>query len=65
MKRIAFIAVILLVSLVAQAQDYRSLYQKYSDEENVTAVYISPAMFKLIGKLPEVHINEGDVDFAP
>ena len=22
-------------------------------------------MFKLIGKLPEVHINEGDVDFAP
>ena len=65
MKRIVLIAIILLVSLAAQAQDYRSLYQKYSDEENVTAVYISPAMFKLIGKLPEVHINEGDVDFAP
>ena len=65
MKRIIIIASILLVSLAAKAQDYKSLYQKYSDEENVTAVYISPAMFKLIGKLPEVHINEDDVDFAP
>ena len=65
MKRIIIIACILFVSFAAQAQDYRSLYQKYSDEDNVTAVYISPAMFKLIGKLPGVHINEGDVDFAP
>lgn len=65
MKRIIIFVSILLVSLAAQAQDYRNLYQKYSDAENVTAVYISPAMFKLIGKLPEVHINSGDVDFAP
>ena len=65
MKRIIIISLVILGCLAANAQDYRSLYQKYSDEENVTAVYISPAMFKLIGKLPEVHINEGDVDFAP
>lgn len=65
MKRIIIIIAILFVSFTANAQDYKSLYQKYSDEDNVTAVYISPAMFKLIGKLPEVHINEGDVDFAP
>ena len=48
-----------------QAQDYKSLYQKYSDDERVTAVYISPAMFKLIGKLPEVKIEDNGVDFGP
>ena len=55
----------LLTVLTVSAQDYKSLYQKYSDDERVTAVYISPAMFKLIGKLPEVRIEENGVDFAP
>ena len=47
---------IALAALTASAQNYKSLYQKYSDDERVTAVYISPAMFKMIGKLPEVRI---------
>ena len=65
MRKILIIAVASLVCLVAGAQDYKSLYMKYSDNENITAVYVSPAMFRLIGKVPEVHINDGDVDLAP
>ena len=65
MKKISLIAIVLLASLVMNAQDYKNLYQKYSDDERVTAVYISPAMFKLIGKLPEVKIEDNGVDFGP
>lgn len=65
MKKISFIIIALMASIAMQAQDYKSLYQKYSDDERVTAVYISPAMFKLIGKLPEVKIEDNGVDFGP
>ena len=65
MKKISLIIIALMASLVMNAQDYKSLYQKYSDDERVTAVYISPAMFKLIGKLPEVKIEDNGVDFGP
>lgn len=65
MKRISIIIIAVMASLVMSAQDYKSLYQKYSDDERVTAVYISPAMFKLIGKLPEVRIEDNGVDFGP
>jgi hypothetical protein len=56
---------IALAALTASAQNYKSLYQKYSDDERVTAVYISPAMFKMIGKLPEVRIEDNGLDLAP
>ena len=65
MKKISLIIIALMASIAMQAQDYKSLYQKYSDDERVTAVYISPAMFKLIGKLPEVKIEDNGVDFGP
>ena len=65
MKKIIVIVLALMSSLILKAQDYKSLYQKYSDDERVTAVYISPAMFKLIGKLPEVKIEDNGVDFGP
>lgn len=65
MKKISLIIIALMASIAMQAQDYKSLYQKYSDDERVTAVYISPVMFKLIGKLPEVKIEDNGVDFGP
>ena len=65
MKKISLIIIAIMASLVMNAQDYKSLYQKYSDDERVTAVYISPAMFKRIGKLPEVKIEDNGVDFGP
>lgn len=60
-KTILIIAALLLSIITSFAQDGRSIYNKYSDYESVSAVYVSPAMFKLIGKIPEV--NE-DIDFS-
>ena len=58
----------LLVTVGAFAQEGKRLYNKYSDLEDVSAVYISPAMFKLIGQLPDLNIESADgrkVDMAP
>lgn len=65
MKRIAIIAALLLASISSFAQTGKSIYQKYSDAEGVSAVYISPAMFRLIGKIPDLHVEGEDVNLAP
>ncbi len=65
MKRISIIAALLLASIFSFAQTGRSIYQKYSDAEGVSAVYISPAMFRLIGKIPDLHVEGEDVNLAP
>lgn len=68
MKKIIAIAVTLLVAAGAYAQEGKRLYNKYSDSEGVSAVYISPAMFKLIGQIPELNVdmNNGEkMDLAP
>ena len=48
MKRLFIIAALLLTGIMAHAQDSKSIYNKFSDEDGVSAVYISPSMFKLI-----------------
>ena len=67
MKKLFIIAATLLLGVLAQAQDGKSIYNKFSDEEGVSAVYISPSMFKLIGKLPEIEIGDNGekVDITP
>ena len=65
MKQLYILVAMLLLSVSAFAQDGRSLYNKYSDYENVEAVYISPAMFRLIGKIPDVEMNGEDVNLGP
>ncbi|MBQ9889623.1 MAG: DUF4252 domain-containing protein [Bacteroidales bacterium] len=65
MKRIYALLVMLAVSITAFAQNGRSLYNKYSDYDNVEAVYISPAMFRLIGKIPDMELQEGNVNLGP
>ena len=65
MKRIITLFAALLLTLCAFAQNGRSIYQKYSDAENVSAVYISPAMFRLIGKIPDVNTGDGEVNLSP
>lgn len=57
-------AVLLLMALGASAQEGKNIYNRYSGGEGVSAVYISPSMFKLIGKLPDLEVEEG-VDLAP
>ncbi len=67
MKRILTVAALLLVTITSFAQTGRNIYEKYSDNDGVSAVYISPAMFRLIGKLPEIKadVEDGTVDLAP
>ena len=68
MKRLIILAVILLSATIASAQEGRNIYNKYSGGEGVTAVYISPSMFKLIGKLPNLEIETesgSSMDLAP
>ena len=65
MKQLYILVAMLLVSISAAAQDGRSLYNKYSDYDNVEAVYISPAMFRLIGKIPDVEMNDESVNLGP
>ena len=65
MKQLYILVAMLLLSISALAQDGRSLYNKYSDFENVEAVYISPAMFRLIGKIPDMEVEEGTVNLGP
>lgn len=68
MKKIMTIAFMLLFAVGAYAQEGRNLYNKYSDSEGVSAVYISPSMFKLIGKIPELNVDMGGgekMDMAP
>ena len=58
----------LLIAVGAFAQEGKKLYNKYSDQEGVSAVYISPAMFKLMGQLPDINVETADgkkMDMAP
>lgn len=65
MKRITLLLAALLLSLSALAQNGKSIYQKYSDAEQVSAVYISPAMFRLIGKIPDIDTGSDKVNLTP
>lgn len=65
MKRMIAFAALLLVTVAGYAQAERNIYKKYSDEENVSAVYISPAMFKMMGRIPSMNLGDGDKDITP
>ena len=65
MKRIAILAALLLTTIASFAQNGKSIYQKYSEAEGVSAVYISPAMFRLIGKIPDLNVEGESVNLAP
>lgn len=55
----------MLLTVSAFAQSGRSIYNKYSDEDGVSAVYISSSMFKLVGKLPDIDMKtDSGVNFS-
>lgn len=64
MKKIFAIMMLSTLSVAAFAQSGRDIYNKYSDQEDVTAVYISPAMFRLIGKIPDIQMDDSEVNFS-
>lgn len=65
MKKIYAIIAAIALAIPAFAQNGKELYNKYSDLPGVSAVYISPAMFRLIGKIPDVELADEDVNFTP
>ena len=65
MKKSIIIAAVLLLSITALANDGRGIYNKYSDYDDISAVYISPSMFKLIGKVPELPVGDSGIDISP
>ena len=60
MKRIIILAVLLMSATMASAQEGKSIYNIYSGGKGVSAVYISPSMFKIIGKLPDLEMETAD-----
>ena len=65
MKRITLLLAALLLTISALAQNGKSIYQKYSDAEGVSAVYISPAMFRMIGRIPDLETGDSKVNLSP
>ena len=65
MKRIIILFAALLLTASAFAQNGKSIYQKYSDAENVSAVYVSPAMFRMIGQIPDLEVGQDNVNLTP
>lgn len=65
MKKIIMVVAAMALSIASFAQDAKSIYNKYSDKANVSAVYVSPSMFKLIGNLPDIDMPEGEVNITP
>lgn len=69
MKKILIILSLLMVSAIGlYAQDARAIYNKYSDQKGVSAVYVSSAMFRMIGAIPDLEIDgkSGDkVNLSP
>ncbi len=64
-KSIIIAGLLLALCTSAFAQNGKSIYNKYSDGKGVSAVYISPSMFKLIGKLPDIDVADGEVNLTP
>lgn len=67
MKTIMAIAASMLLTISGFAQSGKGyeIYNKYSDCKNVSAVYISSSMFRLMGSLPDIAISDENVDFTP
>lgn len=65
MKKFILIALAALIGTSALAQDGKSIYNKYSEAEGVSAVYISPAMFKLMKKIPDIDLEGESVNLGP
>lgn len=65
MKKIMITAaVMLLVATTVSAQNGKSIYNKYSDESGVSCVYVSSAMFRMMGKLPNMEIDKSNVNLS-
>lgn len=66
MKKIIILLLAFAVSMVSSAaqNNKKKIYSEYSGKPGVSAVYISPAMFKLMKTVPDIEINSQEVNFS-
>lgn len=64
MKKSVLIAAMMLTSVMSFAQSGKSIYNKYSGAESTNAVYISDAMFKMIGKIPDLELDDCGINLG-
>ena len=66
MKKIIIIALAAIISMASAAaqNSKKQIYIDYSGKPGVSAVYISPAMFKLMKAVPDIEINDQEVNFS-
>lgn len=65
MKKIFAIAAAMLLTITSFAQNGRAIYNKYSECKGVSAVYISSAMFRMMGRIPDMEMGTEDVNLTP
>lgn len=66
MKKIIIIVLAAMISMTSAAAQNtkKQIYSDYSGKPGVSAVYISPAMFKLMKAVPDIEINDQEVNFS-
>lgn len=66
MKKIIILLLAFAVSMVSSVaqNSKKKIYSEYSGKPGVSAVYISPAMFKLMKTVPDIEINSQEVNFS-
>ena len=64
MKKIFIAAMLLAITFSAFAQSGKDFYNKYSGKEGVSAVYISPSMFRLMNSIPDIQFDSSDVNLG-
>lgn len=67
MKKLMLLVVLSFMAMLPGfAQNVNRIYEKYSDCDSVTAMYVSDAMFNLIKELPEIKYSDSDsLDITP
>lgn len=64
-KIIAILAAFVATTALFAQQTENEIYAKYNGKKGVSTVYISPAMFKMMSKLPELEVaDDKDVDIS-
>lgn len=61
---ITVLAAIISIASVSAQNSKKQIYSDYSGKPGVSAVYISPAMFKLMKAIPDIEINDQEVNFS-
>lgn len=66
MKKLIIIVLACITSIVSSAAQgsKKQIYSDYSGKPGISAVYISPAMFKLMKTVPDIEINSQEVNFS-